>query len=235
MKILKSCVTLLVVSMLSITAHAQGSAGEDYKGYRLSHEEMQKIAGKNLLSHRIFYTPSKGPDAAWFDAVKKGDMALVKKMVEAGQDIEAKDEASLGQTALLWATFIGYKDMVEYLIEKKANLYATDRADVQHVFKSAVLGGHIDIITLLYPLMKDKINLNAQDERDGETALMVAAYNDRVDAVNFLIAQGADVSIISTQLDQNAFTYACKQKLPHMVEILKAAGGVNHKTGKPAC
>ncbi len=234
MKLISSCAILLIVGAFSTTVIAQ-NAPSTGSGYRLSYEEMQKIASKDRLSHRIFYTPSKGPDAAWFDAVKKGDLPLVKKMVENGQNIEAKDEASLGQTALLWAAFIGYKDIVDYLIEKKANLYATDRADVQSAFKSAVLGGNIDIITLLYPLMKDTIDLNAQDERDGETALMVAVDNDRVDAVRFLIAHNADVNIISTQLDRSAFTYACRKNLSHMVDILKEAGGVNHKTGRPDC
>lgn len=79
-------------------------------GFRYSDAENYDIANENKLSWRVFYDkPSTGPDAEWFDAVKRGDLPTVKYMVENGQDIEAKDVGSLEQTALGWAAFIGYE------------------------------------------------------------------------------------------------------------------------------
>lgn len=230
--------------LLALSVSVPGFAAEKPKEYaefkRLTWDQMQDIASASKLSHRIFYKPSKGPDAVWFDAVKRGDIEAVRKMIDEGQDIEVKDEAALGQTALGWAAFVGYLDIVELLVDKGANLYATDRADVQSAFKSAVLGGNMSVINYLYPKMKDKLNLNAQDERDQETALMVAAWNNRIEAVRFLIAKGADVSIVAKKegtqaYDHNALTYACKQGNKEIVAILIDAGAVNHKTGKPSC
>lgn len=210
---------------------------QDTKKYpRFTYQQMTNLASPSRLSHRIFYKPSKGANALWFDAIKKGELALIKEMIQKGQNIEVKDTASLGQTALLWAAFLGYLDITKYLIEEKnANLFATDRADVQHVFKSAILGGDIKTIEYLYSIMKDKIDLNAQDKRDGETGLMVAVGNDRIDAVKFLIGKGVDIHIISKQLNYNAMSYACLYNNTVMLDILVKAGATNHKTGTTTC
>ena len=82
------------------TASASSQTAAD--GWRFSRAEMEDIANPDKLRWRIFYEkPSEGKDAAWFDAVKRGDFAKVKQMVESGQDLEAKDEAALGRQ--LWA------------------------------------------------------------------------------------------------------------------------------------
>lgn len=217
------------------TSNKVEAAPETLEGFRLSYEEMYDIANPKKLPHRIFYKkPSQGPHAAWFDAVKKGDLDTVRRMVDKGQDIEVKDEASLGQTALGWAAFIGYQDMVEYLVGKKANLLATDRADVYNVFKSAVLGKNIVTVKYLYPLLKDNIVIDEQ-EPDGETLVMVAASNDRQDIVKYLLELGANVNIVSMQKDADALSYACERGYKDMVDILIKAGAINHKTKKSSC
>ena len=221
---------IVIISLLMLSfAYA-----EPYKDYRYSYEEMQDIASQKKLSHRIFYTPSKGLYAKWFDDVKKGNLDAVKKAVENGQNIEVQDSASLGQTALLWAAFIGYLDMVEYLISKGANIYATDRADVPHVLKSAVLGKNVDVVKYLYPMFKGKINLNEQ-EADGETLLIVASSNNRIEIVKYLITLGADINIVSVPKNQNALTFACSRGHNEMADLLIKNGAINFKTGKASC
>ena len=223
-----------ILLFISLVSPIFGQNTKDYP--RFTYEQMTNKASTTRLSHRLFYQKSKGPDALWFDTVKQGNLAEIKKMINNGQNIEVTDEKSLGQTALLWATFLGYLDITKYLIEEhNANLFATDRADVQHVFKSAILGGDIETIEYLYPLMKSKIDLNAQDERDGETALMVAVSNDRKDAVKFLLKQKVDINIISTQLNHSAMSVACAGNNQSMVDMLAKAGGSNHRTKKASC
>lgn len=191
----------------------------------------------------FFYDkPSSGANAAWFDAVKKGDLAKVKTMLAAGQDIEAKDEASLGQTALGWAAFIGYEDMVDFLIASGASLFATDRGDVYNVLKSAVLGKNVKIVKKIYGNLSP-YNLNDQSvESDGETLLMVAASNDRRQIVEFLLSQGADINLVTTTKDkslgaynQSALSYACTRGLKDMQALLIKHGAINHRTSKASC
>lgn len=206
------------------------------KGWRLSRAEMEDIANPDKLRWRIFYEkPSEGKDAAWFDAVKRGDLAKVKQMVEAGQDLEAKDEAALGQTALGWAAFIGYEDIADYLIEKGANLRATDRGDVYNVLKSAALGKNTNIVKKVHNLLRAETDLNDQTvEDDSETLMIVSASNGRLETVKYLHSQGADLNLVSKK-NQSALSFACEKGHTAVVEYLVAQGAVNHKTGKSDC
>lgn len=216
------------------------------QGFRFSQEENFDIANDNKLAWRVFYKePSKGEHAAWFDAVKKGDLATVKYMVEHGQDLEVKDTGSLGQTALGWAAFIGYEDMTDYLIEQGASLYATDTGDVYNVLKSAVLGKNTNIVKKVHAkLNADKVvNLNDQTvEDDGETLAMVAASNNRLETVKYLHSQGADLNLVATTdnpklnaYNQSAYSYACTRGHTEMQALLASLGAINHRTGKASC
>lgn len=228
----------------ALTPVSSGADQASPAGFRLSQEEMFDIANPDKLSWRIFYDkPSQGPDAAWFDAVKRGDLGTVKRMVAEGQPLEAKDEASLGQTALGWAAFIGYEDMVDFLIEQGADLQATDRGDVYNVLKSAVLGKNTRIVRKVHELLRDSTDLNDQSvESDGETLLMVAASNNRLETVRYLIAQGADLNRVTTiqnpkagSYNQSALSYACTRNHPEMQKLLISHGAINHRTGRSSC
>lgn len=226
----------LLVSFINFDGVAQDSVSVNPDLFRYSYQYMYETANPNTLRHRIFYKePSKGPDAAWFDAVKRGNFKLVKDMLEANSRLlEAKDIAALGQTALGWAAFIGYTDMVTFLIEKGADLYAADRGDVLHVLKAAVLGGNIETIAYLFPLFEQAIDLNDQ-EPAGETLLMIAAADGRLEAVKFLMGKGADIHLVSEKYHWNALTAACKRGHREIVEVLLKAGAVNNKTQTPEC
>ena len=215
-------------------------------GFRYSDTENFDIANEDKLSWRVFYDkPSTGTDAKWFDAVKKGDLATVKYMVNNGQDLEAKDTGSLNQTALGWAAFIGYEDMVDYLVNKGADIYAKDDGDVYNVMKSAVLGGNTVVVKKVHKLLNDKspVNLNDQTvESDGETFIMVAASNNRLETVKYLLAQGANPNLVATTQDksmgsynQSAYSYACTRDHVEMQKLLASKGAINHRTGKASC
>lgn len=212
-------------------------AGPAQAGWRLSQAQMEDIASRRKLPHRIFYArPSAGPDAAWFDAVKRGDLATVRAMVAKGQNLEAKDVGSLGQTALGWAAFIGYEDMVDFLIAQGADLRATDRGDVYNVLKSAVLGNNVNVVKKVHALLRAETDLNDQTvESDGETLVMVAASNNRIDTVRYLVSQGANVNLVSRQKDQSPLSFACDRGYTAMQQLLIGYGAVNHRTGKPGC
>lgn len=217
---------------------------EGYQQFRLDYAEMTDIANDNKLSHRNFYAnPSEGPDAAWFDAVKQGDLETVKQMVDAGQIIEVKDVGSLNQTALGWAAFIGYEDMVDYLLSKNANLWATDKGDVYHALKSAALGKNAKIVQKLRELLKYGYDINdVSYEDDGETLVMVAASNNRMDVVKYFISQGVDLNKVTTIQDpkrfsynHSALSYACLRDYKEMQQLLIENGAINHRTGTTQC
>ncbi len=214
--------------------------------FRFSAAKNFDIANKDKLSYRMFYNePSKGADAKWFDAVKRGDLATVKYMVANGQALEAKDTGNLEQTALGWAAFIGYEDIVDYLISQGASIYATDKGDVYNVMKSAALGNNTNVVKKIHGLLNAKapVDLNDQtQESDGETLIMVAASNNRIETVKYLLAQGSNPNLVATTKDkkmgsynQGAYSYACSRDLVDMQKLLAANGAVNHRTGKASC
>ena len=215
-------------------------------GFRFCAAENFDIANKDKLAWRVFYDkPSIGTDAKWFDAVKHGDLATVKYMVANGQNLEVKDTGNLDQTALGWAAFIGYEDMVDYLIAQGASLQATDKGDVYNVLKSAVLGKNTKVVKKVYNLLdaSEGVDLNDQTrESDGETLIMVAASNNRIETVKYLLSKGANLNLVATTKDtklgsynQGAYSYACTRGHVEMQQLLKANGAINHRTGKASC
>ena len=248
--------TMLLTACSSVSNNSAGNKSEAVKlthaapipqtGFRYSDVENFDIANEDKLKWRIFYDkPSTGPDAKWFDAVKHGDLATVKYMVSKGQDLEAKDTGSLNQTALGWAAFIGYEDMADYLISNGADLYAKDDGDVYNVMKSAVLGKNTNIVKKVHKLLNDKspVDLNDQTvEDDGETFIMVAASNNRLETVEYLLSQGANPNLIATTQDEtkgsynhSAYSYACARGYVDMQKLLASKGAINHRTGKASC
>lgn len=241
---IKGLVGAMAISLSLGFVNAETAPAVDLSKFRFDLTEMQDIASPTKLKHRIFYeAPSKGENAAWFDAVKQGNLALVKEMVANGQDIEAKDSGSLDQTALGWAAFIGYEDIVDFLVEQGADLWATDKGDVYHVLKSAALGKNVNIVKKMREALKDKFDINDTSlEDDGESLVMVAASNNRMEVVQYFIDEGADLNIVTTIEDparfsynQSALSYACQQDYEEMQQLLIKNGAINHRTGDTSC
>ncbi len=232
MKIISFLCSFVLLFVFNLQAQ---TSKVDLSEFRLSYDEMYKIANPNLLKHRVFYQePSQGPDAVWFDAVKRGNLEDIKKMVAAGQSIEAKDTASLGQTALGWAAFIGYMDIVEYLVEQGADIRATDKADVYNTLKSAVLGNDVEVVKYLYNLLKDESDWDAL-ESDGETLFMVAAVDGRLETVKFILQFNPDLNVIAPKFNVSPLSGACDRGFDDVAQLLIEKGAINHKTGKSSC
>ncbi len=230
---------LMLLCSLSVQAEVLQPAAADLSKFRLSHAQMEQISNPKLLAHRDFYHfVSVGPDAAWFDAVKQGNLAQVQAMVAAGQNLEAKDEASLGQTALGWAAFIGYEDIVRYLVAQGADIRATDRADVYNTIKSAVMGNNVAVVEYLHGLLKDEVDWDAR-ESDQETLFMVAAVDGRLDTVKYILQFNPDLNAVAVnetpKLDESPLSGACEGGFTEVADLLIARGAINHKTGRSSC
>lgn len=244
---------LMVAALMAasvVNAQAQeGAKPADLSKFRYGLADMQKIANSKLLSHRIFYErASVGPNAQWFDAVKQGNLAEVKRMVEAASDqhhkkllIEARDDASLGQTALGWAAFIGYLDVVQYLVSQGADIRATDQADVYNAVKSAVMGPNVEVVKYLHGLMRTgEIDWDAR-EQDNETLFSVAAVDGRLDTVKYILKDKPDVNINvvakndNPKIDESPLSGACEGGFTDTANFLISKGAINHKTGKSSC
>ena len=85
-------------------------------------------------------------DAAWEDAIKRGDVRIVLDLLGRGTDVDARDR--FGQTALMLAAHAGHREVVETLIAHRANLNITAKFGLSALML-ALVAGHPEIARLL--------------------------------------------------------------------------------------
>ena len=85
-------------------------------------------------------------DRRWHRAVKLGERPVVKALLAAGQDPDARDR--YGQTGLMLAVFGGHREVVRDLVAAGARLDVTAKYGLSALML-AVLAGHTDIARTL--------------------------------------------------------------------------------------
>ncbi len=85
-------------------------------------------------------------DAAWEDAIKRGDDQIVLELLGRGTDVDARDR--YGQTALMLAAHAGHREVVEILIRHRANLNLTAKYGLSALML-ALVAGHEDVAHVL--------------------------------------------------------------------------------------
>jgi uncharacterized protein len=82
----------------------------------------------------------------WKDAVRRGSIEELRRLVAAGADIDARDEH--GQTALMQAAVDGHTHVVEWLVGRGATLDHRAKYGLSALML-AVVNGHVDAVRLL--------------------------------------------------------------------------------------
>jgi ankyrin repeat protein len=122
--------------------------------------------------------------AAWKAAVKAGDVKALDTLVDAGADVDARDEH--GQTALMIAAREGHTPIVRLLVSRGAGLNHTAKFNLSALML-AVLNGRDAIVGVLVDAGADvTIKGSGAPGFDGKTALDLALAANRVIAVALL-------------------------------------------------
>ncbi len=85
-------------------------------------------------------------DAAWEDAIKRGDVRTVLDLLGRGTDVDARDR--YGQTGLMLAAHDGHREVVETFIAHRANLDITAKFGLSALML-AVVAGHEEVARAL--------------------------------------------------------------------------------------
>ena len=85
-------------------------------------------------------------NAAWEDAINRGDVQDICDLLDRGADVDASDRHA--QTALMLAAHQGHREIVEALIARGANLNKTAKYGLSALML-AVVAGHEEVARIL--------------------------------------------------------------------------------------
>ena len=123
----------------------------------------------------------------YFDAARRGDVAMLDTFIESGYTLDIQD--SKGYTALILAAYNGQPEAVEHLLKAGANACVQDKRG-NTALMGAIFKGELKIA---HRLMATDCN---PDQRNGagQTAAMYAGLFKRVELLDDLSRKGADLN-----------------------------------------
>jgi ankyrin repeat protein len=141
---------------------------------------------------------SAGPEAPnefsqrILDAVRNQDEDAVRRLVDDGVDLSAKD--TRGQTPLHLAVHNNDVSMVKFLAERGVDLEAATRNGHKALYIAAACG-YLDIALFLLGFGASTESFNAEKH---ETAFYQAVENGHFDVAKLLLQNGADINVRSS-------------------------------------
>jgi ankyrin repeat protein len=156
-------------------------------------------------------------DVQLSDAVRGGDLSMVKSLIAKKADVNAS--ATDSSTPLHWAVQANNLEMVNLLIEAGAKTDAKTRYNITPLSLAASNGN----AKVIERLLAAGVDANSTSE-DGQSALMSAALNGNVEALRVLLTHGAKVNAIEPFRGQTALMWAGGEGNASAVEFLVEFG-----------
>ena len=161
--------------------------------------------------------PAVAGDERLAEAVRNGDHAAVRALVEAGDDVDAP--APDGTTALHWAVRQDRAGIARLLLRAGADANAANRYGVSPL-SLAGTNGNAETVALLLDAGADP-NLTTPE---GETPLMTAARTGNPAVLRLLLAGGASVDEAEAWRGQTALMWAAAEGNAEAARVLVEAG-----------
>ena len=173
-------------------AVADSRANSFSGGGKKGKEAEAPIDVDNIPFHLL---PRDVNDAATIDGVTalhlaaaKGDIAIVRYLIEHGADIKAQDH-TLNRSVIHFAAENGNIDCIKYLAEKGADLQDKDSYGATALHYAA-RANNLDAIKFL---VGKKVDYTARDYR-GWTAMHYAASGAGIEMIQYLLAKGLNIN-----------------------------------------
>jgi ankyrin repeat protein len=140
-------------------------------------------------------------------AVKKNDLANVKRLVSMHKEIKLSSRDENGFTPLIWAAREGFLEMVEYLISEGAEPNQLDEWMQANAGHKAAFWGRADVMKVL---IKNGLAIDSRGGYNGYTALHDAIVRGHSETAKVLLDAGA-----------NCFVEGHDRKTPYSIAIQK--------------
>ena len=124
-------------------------------------------------------------DPAWFNAAKAGDTAAVRRYIESGVRINARDDWD--DTALTWAAQNGHAEVCRALANGGADVDASQYEGATALILAADRG-HLDAVKVLVEAGAD---VNIHHGKEDKPVLAFAARGGHRNIVDYLQKHGA--------------------------------------------
>jgi ankyrin repeat protein len=163
-------------------------------------------------------------DKALIEAIKKEDVNEVKKLLEAGADVNVKNDFDF--TALMLAVLKENPDIIRLLLD--------NGADINEIVD--YIGGYCAKTPLMFAIENEKFesakilieegaDVNLGSDRRG-TPLIIASCKGYKETVELLVKNGADVNARGGYYNATALERALFNHHEEIIQILKDAGAV---------
>ena len=157
-------------------------------------------------------------------ASRSGAIAAVRSLLTSKANPNAK-ESSSGQTALMWAAAAGHADVVLALSKHGADVHVRSVVGKRYINRGGPEGG-----SDAEELERAASGMRAWVETGGNTALMFAARNGRVECAEALLSVGANVNDVGA--DQNsALVVSAHSGHARLAELLLERGANPNANG----
>lgn len=147
-----------------------------------------------------------------------GSLPICKLLLENGATLTTICKSCHGRTPLQVAIGHQHWDIVDYYLEKGAELKGKDKLG----FSLLHLTVASDNIAFAKKLIDTGIDVNEID-KDGVTPLMIAAANGKSKMFHFLLEKGADLSH-EDENENNIFVWACQSNNQKLLTFLLEKG-----------
>jgi len=175
---------------------------------------------RNILLFLIFFilcTSIHASSEQIVEAAKNGDLRTVKAILaEDPSKLDATDQEKY--TSLHWACMRAHWDVVEYLIEKGADLNVVGADGGTQIN----WGAHHDNVDIIKLMVEKGAKLNIRNKW-GMTELHTAIWRGCIRVVEYLLDHGSDPSI-KTNEGWTAMHYAYRSGHDHVIEMLRKRG-----------
>jgi len=121
---------------------------------------------------------------AWEDAVRRGDVEALRRLIAAGQDVNARD--AHGQTALMIAAQQGQAGVVSWLVEHGAELNHTAKYGLSALMLAVIRGDAQIVATLVNAGADLTLRGTGAPGFAGKTALELALAQGLTDIADVL-------------------------------------------------
>lgn len=194
------------------------SAAFDLRSLALA---IREVESSNLVRWDIGDANGRTPLSL---AAGEGNLELARLLLNAGAGISSKD-TRYGLSPLQWAVLEDRESMVEFLLQKGAEVNISDSPDTTSsctALSVAAARGHKQIVKIL---LENGANIDSFGLKNEWTALNLSAGYGHEAVVELLIDWGADPNVVNPYTKQTPLYYATVGGHQNVIRLLLEHGG----------